>query len=597
MGGYFLTNDLKDGLIDETIRFFEEKGMIEHSIINLGSLNLIYFNKINLPKARHIFSDNLNYVIGVGTFFYKNLIGYECLKEIYFDFNRDHNLHIFNEIQGHFNFILFIEGRLIVVSDKTGTYHSYIGENDSKFYISTSYLAILENIPSITIQKQEIMEYIMTEGFYGGTTILKEINFLKFGNAYEFDDAVQEFSQKRYFCQEEFYFDEKILYKSLKDKINSYFNTLNHLDEMKISCDLSGGYDSRLVFAILKNNQINFIPNTNTNSWDSSDVKIASEISEKSKLDLKIYKKDYNNKSWADFLKKTYYLNELHRDSFGGAYSSIFFNEKSLDYEMILGGYGGELYRDIKYRGVKSFNYLIENQYINQNLKLLFSKSEIREYKKNLEIKLRRLLDNKNGKLSKKNLEKIYFFNKMMYWGGSRITYFNQYCYRFHPLLDYSLIFPLFAIGQKEKKNGKFMMKLMHEFNPEVTSINSSYEHDFKWSNKKNISLTLKTMKKKVFQRLKRIKTNLMRYGIESRMLGRRLSNKILLSKHPTIQNSVFNYIKDEMIISKFFNQYFDLFSRQEGCLGDFMGRIYSIERILIKNEKKIKNDDGFSNK
>ena len=134
LGGYFLTNNTDKAALQNALAIFQKKDMEKHIILQLGHFQCIYFNKINLPEANHIFKKNKDYVIGVGTFFFKNKLGNGALEEIYNQFSLNKDESIFNKVKGHFNLIIYIDGQFYVVSDKTGTYHSYKSEKNSSYY-------------------------------------------------------------------------------------------------------------------------------------------------------------------------------------------------------------------------------------------------------------------------------------------------------------------------------------------------------------------------------------------------------------------------------------------------------------------------------
>ena len=121
MGSFFLTNSKETKIREKALTFFKNKGMDEYKVIRLGKYDLFYFEKIYLRnKINHIFKKDDDYIIGIGTFFYKEKYGHQALEKIYYDFIENGN-DIFNDVLGHFNFILYINNNLNIVTDKTGT--------------------------------------------------------------------------------------------------------------------------------------------------------------------------------------------------------------------------------------------------------------------------------------------------------------------------------------------------------------------------------------------------------------------------------------------------------------------------------------------
>ena len=263
------------------------------------------------------------------------------------------------------------------------------------------------------------------------------------------------------------------------------------------------------------------------------------------------------------------------RDIFQAAYSYVFFDEKTRDSDMILGGYGGELYRDIKYHGFDSIDSLITSKYVDKRVAKLFDSNEIQEYRNGLASKMRSIIDHEGDHLSKMDCEKIYYYLRMMYWGGSRITFFNYYGYRYHPLLDYELIYPLFQIGDDLKHDGKFQMQLIERFDRKMASYQSNYGHNFIWEEAKH---HIKTPP--------RFHTRVLKFVINKlrRMIFRRAPEAQSTTSWQKEENREIwkNYVNDDLVILRFFDNL--------QIKGDemYLGRIYSIEVFLERYKSKI---------
>ena len=184
MGGFFLTDNDSDNLEEKIKQIFLNKDMEKYDLFNFEKFKVFYFHKIGHSEFKHVFKNKDDYIIGVGVFFYKNKFGIQAQEEIYSDLKNNQDFSIFNQVLGHFNFILYINGELRVITDKTGTYHSYYCFNDGYHYASTSFYSIIEFLEKITISKQELIEFMMIETFIGPKTAVKEIEYLRFGHVH-----------------------------------------------------------------------------------------------------------------------------------------------------------------------------------------------------------------------------------------------------------------------------------------------------------------------------------------------------------------------------------------------------------------------------
>ena len=187
MGGYFITNSKNGKYEKKIINYFSQQDMIKYTKINLTPFILFYFHKINVENINHIYKNESDYIVGIGVFFYKNKFGYEALHRIYDDIQKDGLTNIFNDIRGHYNFIIYFENELYIVTDKTGTYHSYFCTKGGVFFGSSSFYSILEILDNLTINKQELMEFMMFEAYIGENTPIKEVEYMKFGHIYHFN--------------------------------------------------------------------------------------------------------------------------------------------------------------------------------------------------------------------------------------------------------------------------------------------------------------------------------------------------------------------------------------------------------------------------
>lgn len=506
MGGYFLTNSKKNTDKKKILESFNAKGMKDFNEIKLGDYTCFYFNKIYLKdKINHIYKKNEDYVIGVGTFFYKGKYGYEALRLIYNDYNikidnkynsfRD---EIFNKILGHFNLIIYIDGILKIVTDKTGTYHSFKLENNDKKYFSTSILALTKLTKKLSLSKQESLEFINREATLCGDTIFKEISYIDFGNVLNLKK--DKLIYKNYFKEFEV---DNVSIDYIYENIINQISFLKDID-LNISVELSAGYDSRTVAAIFKKLRIPHEFNTNHNSTDGLDHKIAVRIARNEGKKISIIQKRMKEFKYKNLVNKNFNILETSRDIFRSAYSPVFLKEKSSLAHLIVGGYGGELYRDSKYKGVNDIYDIINNSYTSfsfksEKEKIKYQNKLIEKFKNHQQINIKNFND--------EQIARIYYFIKMMYWGGSRISAFNQYTYRFHPLLDYNLIYPLFYISKEEKKYGKLQMKIIELFDYNLSKYSSDYLYNFNWYHFKYLEIILKNYVNKFRKKYNEIKS------------------------------------------------------------------------------------------
>jgi len=516
MGAFYLSNELNEMTLPGVLKIFQKKNLNKFHELKAKSFTLLYFEKAMIKTDYHVYQKGEDWIVGLGCFFYKNEFIEKALPLLLEDLVEENEICA-NEIFGHFNLILFKQGKLKIITDKTGTYHSYQTNisKTNKMIFSNSLIAIKESLESVTPSKQECLEFIASDSSYGGKTICKEIDFITFGSTLEISlNSKNKLTYRKYF-------KEKILKSTdhIKFIIENNTKLINQLKKVPIpiTADLSGGLDTRLVCAHLNSIQIPYKINTTTNQFYAEEAKLVLSMAKKLKLELDVIDTDvgFNHKNFDTYFEENYWGNELCRDLFYAISTTNFYKQTSHIGSFFLGGYGGENYRDIKYRSkkIKNFGELytykkhLSGVYGYNSLKVILSESEYQEYLSNLESKFfnNGLLETRSINSEITKIEKDYYINRMMYWGGSEITRFNQYCYRLHPLLDYNSIYPLFDTPDSLKKNFKLQMQIIEKLDPYLASLPSDYGYNFIWKGDSWVSLIKKYRDlKKMFSRMRK---------------------------------------------------------------------------------------------
>ncbi len=578
MGGFFLTDNDSDNLEEKIKQIFLVKDMEKYDLFNFEKFKVFYFHKIGHSEFKHVFKNGDDYIIGVGVFFYKNKFGIQAQEEIYRHLKDTQDFSIFNQVLGHFNFILYINEELRVITDKTGTYHSYYCFNNGYHYVSTSFYSIIEFLEKITISKQELIEFMMIEAFIGPKTAVKEIDYLSFGQVHHLTSKDKKKSKK--------YFVEKSIEKStnmemITEIIKQYFEVFRNLNA-SITCDLSAGYDTRLICAIFKNMKLKHTLNTNENVEDPIDSEIPKTIAKTEGVEIVSFTREEEEYDQDELLNESFNKNELMRDNFKARYSAKYFEDKTEKFDMVVGGYGGELYRDVKYRNTKSYNFLITKQYTEYNARLILRGRDWARYTRKLKKKFKEFLGVRRVRPTKENLERVYYFLKMMYWGCNRVTYFNQYGYRFHPLLDYEIAGLTFDIPKEAKDDEKFNMEIITEFDEKYASYKSNYNYDFIWDESKRDIINPKVS---TIVRIRKLAGKIIRFIIRDEYILYQLRNTIRRQPSKLLEKVGWRkYLEDELLLTDFFGKRINKLDLEENTLS----RVFTVEKFLERYKEKI---------
>lgn len=435
MAGYFITtnerkfDELNKRISNDFPKFKIKKG------VGKKRWNIVYFQKINID-VDNICSEGNNFIIGVGTYIYKGKIGVPALELLLRDYKTDPL--VVKNVLGHFNFVLYYEGELKIITDKSGHYFSYSSVENSEVVYSTSLVTLAEYLDDVNYRKQELLEFINVAASFGGKTIFNTIEHLESGKIIDLDSKMKT----------TFYTIEigKTNFDEFLKRVKDYFSNFPSLD-LTIGADLSGGFDTRTVVAGLLDSgtSFNFLTNDRP-AHVSNDKKTATDIAKKFRKPIHVISLEDNYENVhltdIDIVKNL-------ESARGVDISKRVFNEiknKSKEHQLIIGGWGAEMLRNQhgRFTSVKS---LVKGFGYNR---IKLDKREHKEYLNNLEAKLNHLYEIKNkGKASISEL--AFYLEKGKYWAGSVLSVRNKYAFWIFPFFDPEISLPL--LGLKNKGN------------------------------------------------------------------------------------------------------------------------------------------------
>ena len=270
MGAFFITNSTNNEKVERVLSIHKKKALTKYHTLTPSGFKIIYFEKKHVDTSKHIYQQEDDFIIGIGTFSYNKLWAGDALAKIYEDYHIK-GYSIFNLVRGHFNFVMYVKGKLILITDKTGTYHSFNCKENGAFFISNSLISAASCLSDITINNQGAFEFISCETTIN-ETMINEVNYNKFGSVINLSDN---FATMDYFREIEQ--KEVASISEIANDIREYFEIFKNTT-LSTSSDLSAGFDSRLSCAALESVNAKFTYNSNANSEDTSDLQIAIEI-------------------------------------------------------------------------------------------------------------------------------------------------------------------------------------------------------------------------------------------------------------------------------------------------------------------------------
>ena len=358
----------------------------------------------------------------------------------------DSNLTDEFELNGEGTYVRILKkGNLIQISqDFTGCYGVYVYKNDSCFVISNSFLKLVEYVYDkypISLNKDVLLSFLPADlcAIQYRQTMINEIEVLPRTYVINIDIEKKTFVvENKYYDEQSVLIDSEEGIRILDDWFYKWISIYRSIAEETnhLQVDLTGGLDSRLVFAILLNSNINLnkicIYSKIQGEVHKEDYEIASLIADK--YNFKLNNHVPRNLIWFDdifdSINQAYYNRLCYHKYFS------FPQTVSLDPSYVSGGYGGERLRD--------YSFVTPQEYTEKCVKRAGSLSD--EFKE----PTRNVLDNTFKRLqfdfnindnSSKLLPQLLFreTKNRNHFGKMSVDFYLTNQIRLSPLLDQNL--------------------------------------------------------------------------------------------------------------------------------------------------------------
>ena len=244
----------------------------------------------------------------------------------------------FEEIHGTFSCMIKYGEKAIVFSDNSNMHCIYYSDN----HVSNSFMKMieLEKIvgSNLVFDIDALCEYLTLGNLYFNKTFFSNIKVLDSTQYVEIRDNMLIASKKGI---------GDIDSESQVPSISGYFDNLSYsLADYSICQALTGGYDSRLIYACLSAKMNDHIAIT-SNDKSNKDVVIATEVAKANGDQLEIIpipKPQYSDELVSSILEEGDGIQPLDFDSF--IRLSTFMHTLSIRYPILLTGDGGVLHKD-----------------------------------------------------------------------------------------------------------------------------------------------------------------------------------------------------------------------------------------------------------
>ena len=488
MGAFFLVRRSGSDAPPAEISGLLAQHMTRQGFTDPRTLGGPHFELVVYPKQNHcadnvVEFDNGDFCASVGTLLYRERSGAEALQHYYSDFSPGSPPA--DNLYGAFCIIIKKNGKLFLLLDRLGIYKAY--RNPQGTVWSSSFLANAATLEHPRVNEQAVYEFVFQGATYGNETVFRDVQTVDCDFIYPLDDELQPVAREGAIR------DPQPATASMAELVEenlaalrTYYRGIAGCFGDNVDTALSGGYDSRLTLALLKDRGLT--PHVHVyGKPDDADVRVAREIDRHEKLGLKHIDKSVFPRLSEDEVAGV--VEQNHRVFDGCPTDGIFNNGSDLvtrrqrcaSGSLMLNGGGGEVFRN--------FFYLPDRRYSVQQLLWTFysqfdpavttRRFNEGDYHARLGEKIRAVLGTDRQKLTRTEIELVYPLFRCRYWMGKNNSINNRLGYALTPFIDYSIVKRAISVPLAYKNHGAFEAALIREVSPVLASYPSDYGHDF----------------------------------------------------------------------------------------------------------------------
>ncbi|WP_138380245.1 hypothetical protein [Luteithermobacter gelatinilyticus] len=493
MGGYLLVFGQNGPLSpsptvpEKCLDVMNRAGFATPKQLTLPGLSLYYYDKLTSPGSTLFETDTGDFCFSVGTLFYKGSYGRRASERLYKEFDPERLLP--ETLDGSFTAFVYKGGRLYMFSDPLGTYRQY-HTADHRVW-SSSFLVTVAAAKRLTPLPQAIYEYVFQGATYGRDTPFQEIHMTCGEKLYEWNLTAPSPSpviRNRPFSlpREAGALSRQDALAACTERLQTQFTTLVEHFGDRIDTALSGGYDSRLMLALLF--QAGARPHIHVYGRDQDpDVQVAKAIARGEGFPLSHTDKSHAPRpapeTYRELVERNFYVMDgLPNEGLFDNGQNIETRRERVEHgKLALNGGGGEIFRDFFHLPDRSFEdrdvvRSFYSQYDTQDITNIFQEDT---YRATLAAKIRAALGVKQTRLTRTEVEAVYPCFRLRYWMGRNTSLNNRFGPALTPFTDYQLLKYALQVPLQDKYHGDFEAALIRRISPTLAVYSSDYGYDF----------------------------------------------------------------------------------------------------------------------
>jgi len=426
------------------------------------------------------------FAAAAGTLSYDGMTGSEALRKLLAEADP---LHLdWSRLAGQFALVLHRGGRTFVATDFFAAFQLYHDAEHSLF--STSFLTAATVLPHVSFDPQGLYEYAVQAAVLGDDTVLAEIKRLGPNQVVELD----EHGVRLHRVSKDL--PSAPTAEPLAERLATHASLLRRVVGEQalrfgdnIQCPLSGGLDSRLVFAVLRS--LGCDPQAYVYGWPvSPDVQIAQAIGAAEGFPVEWIDKDAVREITPEAFPEQVARNFEENDglpNFGGLFdnggNSYARDRRHRDGALTISGGAGEIYRDFFFLPDRRLRVAdvadsFFARYDRRDMTAAFDGSRfLRRIRDKMLEALGRPGD--TSALPRTLIEQLYprFRGRSLF--GRELSVEARYSPYTFPFLDQRVVAEAMTLPMHLKRAGVFEAQLLHAIDPVLAARPSAYGHNF----------------------------------------------------------------------------------------------------------------------
>lgn len=465
---------------------FSNKGFTNDRVFDLSE-NELHLYKKQLVDTDNFYIDGENAIFVIGTIVYHGLGYHDTLKQLLADYLE--KKIDYEHIIGSYCVIFYSNNKTEIMNDALNVCEIFTDYKER--FISSSFLVAANAIDKLTIDREASLEKYLTGYIVGENTLFNEINRI-IPSRYQGKWEIHKWPS---ICVSETDRNRKDSIDKRTQNIVDYLKNIEKLaKEFKPELGLSGGYDSRLVFAAA---QVAwpFKLDIHTHSTEGVDIhnvekEIVKEMAEKTGSTLRIIPTHnldfYPEAEIESILKDGYYYFDGRCAYNMGAFSPTYTRKYKIDtmsgYSLTLNGLGGEVYRNY-YMNIKPFvsakQWMKANVYPN-GVKYVIDHETFHRIHKYICHKMRKGLNFRWGSfLTPFQIRRYYCEMRMPDCDALNCNADNQLEFYLTPFIERSMIEDAYKSRNHIGVSGEYQAEMIRKLDPLIASFNSHYGYSF----------------------------------------------------------------------------------------------------------------------